>query len=466
MNTRGPRRSSGCEVAIDARGLCKHYRVFKGGDRGWLKYAISPFGDRTRFYDVNPALSEVNLVVAPGETVGIVGRNGSGKSTLLKTLAGVSLPTAGRVELNGQVRCLLGTGIGFHERLSGRENILFGSLVMGIPPATARARMDQIIDFAELWDFIEQPTMFYSSGMRARLALAVALQEVPDILMIDEALSAGDAYFQDKCVGRIEEVCSSGSTVLIVTHSVETVSELCSRAILLDRGRIVIDGAPDEVIDRYREHLVEQQQRRLASLDEHVEARPEPLSSTPLPASSKRLELVDSYMTGADGRRRTSFEHGEPVELHLKLRAVGRLPTLRFALDVFADSGPGVRIAQLGTEHLSAETHDLDGEYDLCVRWPANPLGSGNYYWTLRVGPFSQREARGSAEYLRTGKICAFRSASFPGHPLGALRHSILEPDTHYELKRVVESEEPATELVGQVKRIASVAADARGGRR
>src|SRR5437588_840437 len=151
-------------VAIEACGLSKGYRIFKGGDRGWLKSVLIPLGDRSRFYTVNHALCDVELRVRSGETVGIVGRNGSGKSTLLKALAGLTVPTAGTVEVRGHVRCILATGIGFHERLTGRENIVFGSLVMGIDPATVEHRMDRIIGFAELWDNIDQPTMFYSSG--------------------------------------------------------------------------------------------------------------------------------------------------------------------------------------------------------------------------------------------------------------------------------------------------------------
>jgi hypothetical protein len=312
--------------------------------------------------------------------------------------------------------------------------------------------------------------MFYSSGMRARLALAVALQEVPDILMLDEALAAGDAYFQAKCAERIREVCTSGSTVLIVTHSVETVIDVCARAILLDAGRIVIDSAPGEVVGRYRDLLVAQQRRRLESLEALARRGHERSAPAAGPVAARPLELVDSYMAGADGQRRSSFDHGEPLELHLRLRAARRLPRLRFALDLFADTDGGVRIAQLGTEHLSTDTRDLeiyplqdlDGEYDLSVRFPANPLGSGHYYWTLRVGPFSHRDAGGPAEYVSTGNLCPFASVSFPGHSLGALRQSILEPETTYELRRIDREEELPGEPRRGVERTAFLTADGR----
>jgi lipopolysaccharide transport system ATP-binding protein len=353
----------------------------------------------------------------------------------------VTEATAGEVYVDGKVRALLSTGVGFRGEFTGRENILFGSLIMGIPAEVARARMDDIIDFAELREHIDQPTMFYSSGMRTRLAFAVALQEQPEILMLDEALSAGDAFFQSKCAARINEICSGGGTVIVVTHSLQFIETMCNRAILLESGRIAASGDPATVVDRYRESLLEHEQSKLETI---------PVSIAGHAAGEKaaleergRVELLDAWMCGSDGERRQTFDHGEPLELHLRLAAEGRLPLLRFTLDVFANDS-GTRITNLGTEYLSSATGDLAifplpelaGEYDLCMRWPHNPLGSGNYYWILTVRAFdaSAVPEGASPEYLRTGRISPFRSLSFPRHPVGLLRLAIIEPEATFEL--------------------------------
>jgi len=166
--------------AVEARGLGKTYRVYKGHGRGWLQSVLLPFLSADRFSTASPALRGIDLTVERGEILGILGRNGSGKTTLLKVLAGMTQPTAGEVRINGYMRCMMGSGVGFNARLSGRENIVFGSIAMGIPRGTAEERMDSIIDFAELEEHIDTPTQYYSKGMRSRLALAAAARGARD----------------------------------------------------------------------------------------------------------------------------------------------------------------------------------------------------------------------------------------------------------------------------------------------
>lgn len=240
------------EPAIELVGVSKTYRVYHGHGRGWLASKLVPFASADRFSVANHALKDVELTVARGTILGVLGNNGSGKSTLMKLIAGVSLPTQGTIVVNGRSRCLLATGIGFNPLFTGRENIVYGSMAIGIDHRRAAERMDWIIDFAELRQQIDQPTMYYSAGMRSRLAFAVAFQDAPDVLVLDEALAVGDAQFQEKCSARIAEVCASGNTVLFVSHALPMVARLCTRAILFDKGLVIADGAPRDVVAQAR----------------------------------------------------------------------------------------------------------------------------------------------------------------------------------------------------------------------
>lgn len=428
---------SASEAAIVAERLCKTYRIYKGQDRGWLKSVLMPHRSE-RYYEPHEALVDVDLAIAPGEVVGILGRNGSGKSTLLRLLAGISLPSSGQVRVLGEVRSLLATGIHFNERFTGRQNILYGSAAMGISTELARERMDEIIEFSELGAAIDKPSRFYSAGMATKLSFAVAFQETPEVLLLDEALSAGDAFFQHKVDQRIREIVSSGSTVVMATHSFSAIEQLCTYAVLLEEGRVVADGDPAAVVEHYRDMMAEAEAERAKLLAAQHALAPEP----PAPSNQERrtrVELLDAKLCDESGTRRDSFDHGEPIELRLRLRSQGDLPLLRFTLDLMSEDF-GVRVANLGTEYLSAETRDLAifplelaGEHELTVRIPRNPFGSGLYWWSLSIRPF---DAGGSTtEYLRKSRLAPFRSVSFAGHDLGRLRRMLTEPEVTFSLE-------------------------------
>lgn len=198
------------------------------------------------------ALRDVSFVVNPGEVVGIVGRNGAGKSTLLKMLSRIVEPTEGKIRLMGRVASLLEVGTGFHPELSGRENIYLNGSIQGMRKTEIDAKFDQIVAFADIERFLDTPVKRYSSGMFVRLAFAVAAHLDPEILIVDEVLAVGDAQFQAKCLGRMKEVSgTAGRTVLFVSHNLAAVSALCSRVILLNKGRMVADGPTDEVLSQY-----------------------------------------------------------------------------------------------------------------------------------------------------------------------------------------------------------------------
>jgi len=212
------------------------------------------FRKRTSYHDFE-ALKGISFVIRAGETVAIIGRNGSGKSTILKIIAGVYRPTAGEVRVSGQVGALIELGAGFHPDLTGRENIVLNGLLLGISKREIQSREQQILDFAELGEFINSPVKQYSSGMFMRLGFAVATEIDPDILLIDEILAVGDESFQHKCAGWIEEFRRRGKTIVFVSHNLGAVRQICHRALLIDAGVVLADGPVHEVVARYEELL-------------------------------------------------------------------------------------------------------------------------------------------------------------------------------------------------------------------
>ena len=201
------------------------------------------------------ALRDVNLEIHPGETIGFLGVNGAGKSTLLKLTSRIIFPTTGTITANGRVASLLEVGTGFHPDLTGRENIHLNGSLLGMSRAEVKSKLDDIIEFAELKDFIDMPVKHYSSGMYMRLGFSVAAHVDPDILLVDEVLAVGDEAFQQKCQRRVEQLGKEGVTILFVSHDLEAVRRICQRAVWLDGGRICIDGPVEQVTDTYAGHL-------------------------------------------------------------------------------------------------------------------------------------------------------------------------------------------------------------------
>lgn len=249
------------DIAIRARGLSKCYPIFdRPEDR--LKQMLS-FG-RRKYYREFWALREVSFEVRKGEAVGIIGRNGSGKSTLLQIICGTLTPTSGVVQANGRIAALLELGSGFNPEFTGRENIYMNGTVLGLTKEEIRARFNDIVSFADIGNFIEQPVKTYSSGMYARLAFAVAINVDPDILVVDETLSVGDEAFQRKCLARIKQIRENGGTILFVSHATSTIVEVCNRAILIDQGERLITADPKTAVSLYQKMLYARPERLAA----------------------------------------------------------------------------------------------------------------------------------------------------------------------------------------------------------
>lgn len=240
------------DPAIIVRGVTKGFPVYAKPHHRLLQMA---FPGGTQWSREFRALTGVDLEISRGETVGIVGRNGSGKSTLLQIICGTLTPSAGEVEVRGRVAALLELGAGFNPEFTGRENVYLNGTVLGLTREQVEDRFEEMVAFADIGDFIDQPVKTYSSGMYVRLAFSVAIHVTPDILIVDEALSVGDEAFQRKCFARIDAIRDAGATVLFVSHSASTVVELCDRAILLDRGEVISSGTPRRVISQYQKLL-------------------------------------------------------------------------------------------------------------------------------------------------------------------------------------------------------------------
>lgn len=231
-----------------------HDRLLSASAVGAVRRAlISRVADEDR--DVHWALKDVSFEVAPGEALGIIGRNGAGKSTLLKIISRLTLPTSGRVIVRGRVGSMLEVGVGFNPELTGLENVFLSGVILGIPRREIRSKLEEMIDFSGVRPFIEVPVKRYSSGMRIRLAFAVMTTLEPELLLIDEVLSVGDAEFRRRSAAKMEDLIRSGRTVLFVSHSREIVERLCDRALELDRGRLVSIGATARVVEHYREAI-------------------------------------------------------------------------------------------------------------------------------------------------------------------------------------------------------------------
>ena len=254
------------------------------------------------------ALKDIDLRVEEGEILGIIGKNGAGKSTLLKVLARITRPTRGRIELNGTVASLLEVGTGFHYELTGRENIFLNGSILGMKRSDIRKKFDQILEFSGVEEFIDTPLKHYSSGMALRLAFSVAAHLSPQILLVDEVLAVGDAEFQKKCLGKMNEVARGGRTVLLVSHNLAEIRKLCTRCILLDGGEIILEGPPSLAIDQY-----------LADLHDRSKA------TIKLERPAEALIWGTTLTTMVNGIESSSMEFGDELSFLLGFRSSVRV---------------------------------------------------------------------------------------------------------------------------------------------
>lgn len=283
-------KTSSDHIAIRVSGLSKRYLI--GGEKkGTLTETLAGMiGAKNNRKEVFWALQDINFEVKKGEVIGIIGKNGAGKSTLLKILSRITQPTAGKVEINGRVASLLEVGTGFHPELTGRENIYLNGTILGMSRQEVKDKFEEIVEFSGVQKFIDTPVKHYSSGMYVRLAFAVAAHLEPEILIIDEVLAVGDVEFQKKCLGKMKEVAGEGRTVLFVSHNMAAVKSLCERAILLEKGKVVLSGSTSDCVARYQGYASNNE--LTGPILEFKEATIHGISST---ASIPGKEIIDEY---------------------------------------------------------------------------------------------------------------------------------------------------------------------------
>ncbi|HKY99201.1 MAG TPA: ABC transporter ATP-binding protein [Gemmatimonadaceae bacterium] len=357
-------------AAITTEGLGKRYEIGQRNREAYstLRDTIAN-GIRLRTRDAPPAtkefwaLRDVSFDVNQGDVVGIIGRNGAGKSTLLKLLSRITEPTTGRIRIRGRVASLLEVGTGFHPELTGRENIYLNGAILGMSRKEITAKFDEIVDFAEVEEFLETPVKRYSSGMYVRLAFAVAANLDPEVLIVDEVLAVGDSQFQRKCLGKMKDFSTSeGRTVLFVSHSMASVRALCTSALWLDHGQVRLRGSSLDVIRAYLESSMEEAEST-QSLEEIKRA----------PGQGERLMIT--RVTLNDGQ---SVQHGERLDVQIEYDL--REPAPDVAFGVGFSSPEGVRMLSIDSD-LGGERHDLAVPHSGSVRLslPSLRLQPGRY---------------------------------------------------------------------------------------
>jgi lipopolysaccharide transport system ATP-binding protein len=355
-------------ASVEVRGLGKAYRHYASP---WARLAewLLPFtGPR---HTKTWALREVSFEVAPGEAVGIVGFNGAGKSTLLKIVTGTTAPTEGSAKIEGRVAALLELGIGFHGDLSGRDNVLVAGQLLGYERAELERLLPEIEEFAEIGAYFDEPLRTYSSGMAMRLAFSVATAHRPEVLIVDEALSVGDAYFQHKSFARIRSFREQGTTLLIVSHDRFSIQTLCDRALLLHEGRLLREGRPDTVLDFYHAMMAE---RHTELIRQEVNAS----GVVQTVSGTGEAEILGIRLVDGQGRLAEAARVGESVEFVVRFRVNTALPAL--VVGLLIKDRLGHEMFGINSERLGMVTGALPAgsEHEFRLRLPMN-LGQGHY---------------------------------------------------------------------------------------
>lgn len=354
-------------TVLRVQNVGKAFRTYRSE---WHRFARW-FGLPVRPAEEAWVLRHVSFDIRPGEAIGIVGQNGAGKSTLLKIITGTLHPTEGQVQVNGRIAAILELGMGFNPELTGRQNVRHAAGLMGFSPEQIEAAMPDIEAFAEIGEYFDEPMRTYSSGMQMRVAFAVATAWRPDILIVDEALSVGDAYFQHKSFGRIREFREQGTTLLIVSHDRNAIQALCHRAILLERGTVIKDGNPEEVFDFYNALIAEKENSTVA-----VKKLDNGKAQTTSGTGEARVEEIVLY--NSKGEVAEYVGVGEPVELHVKVKVHRPIETLVLGYGIKDRLGQvmyGTNTWHTGQVIYKPRPGD---EYLFVIAFPAN-FGVGSY---------------------------------------------------------------------------------------
>lgn len=373
--------------AITVKDLKKVYKLYdKPSDR--FKEA---FGLTRKKAKEHYALNGVSLEIFQGETVGIIGTNGSGKSTILKIITGVLSPTSGEVNVNGRISALLELGAGFNMEYNGIENVYLNGTMMGFSQKEIDAKLPEILKFADIGDYVYQPVKTYSSGMFVRLAFAVAINIEPEILIVDEALSVGDVFFQAKCYHKFEEFKKMGKTIVFVSHDLSSISKYCDRVYLLNQGNLLGEGSPKEMIDAFKRVLVGQYEiHDKEDMDIHIPENV--LNPELLEYGTKQAEMTEFYITDDKGVKTTAVIKGTEFTIHVKVAFRDRI-----VAPIFAFSFKNIK----GTE--------ITGTNSMIEKAFLEPVEAG----TVKEVTFKQNMSLQGGEYLLSLGVTGYEGSEF-----------------------------------------------------
>ncbi|HSS20787.1 MAG TPA: ABC transporter ATP-binding protein [Pyrinomonadaceae bacterium] len=415
------------EPVIKVEGLSKKYQI--GAHRAsystlrdalaqWARAAMQS-GNSSPAAETIWALRDVSFEVSPGEVIGIIGRNGAGKSTLLKILSRITEPTSGRVQLYGRIASLLEVGTGFHPELTGRENIFLNGAILGMARAEIRRKFDEIVAFAEIEKFIDTPVKFYSSGMHVRLAFAVAAHLEPEILVLDEVLAVGDTAFQQKCLGKMRDVTRQGRTVLLVSHSMSTVSRLCKKTLWLDDGRLRETGPSDEVIQSY----LSARGNALASYTRN---------GTEAPADS-RVFITSGRILNHENQVAAVLDAQQPFSIEIEYE-VKKTTLVWVGFSISTRDGADIMAATDGDVDIYASNPREPGAYKSTCHFPEGLFNTGQ--WVLSL--FAARTTGGNVEildYCEYALSFGVENPSGVGSYMPKSRVGVISPRLDWELE-------------------------------
>jgi len=371
-------------ISVTAEDIVKYYKKYSHKHKFLtLKSALV---SRTLFSDLKKdekfaALKGVSFQVEEGKTLSIIGENGSGKSTLLKILAGISKPTAGTITTRGRISALIELGAGFHPEISGRENIFINGIILGLTKKKIHERIDKIVEFAELEDFIDNPVKSYSSGMYMRLGFSIAINVDPDILLIDEVLAVGDASFVPKCIDKINEFKRKGKTIIFVSHDLSTVDRISDEVIWLKEGNIEMQGYPKRVIDAYLEYIGKRDEKKAGII--HQEEEKESEENREKRWGSQEIEIHNVKMIDSSGNEKYIYTSDESFSIEFDVNAKIEEDDFVFGIGIF--NTEGVQCYGTNTFIEDFKSRSISGKGKIKINVPALNLINGSYFLNVAV---------------------------------------------------------------------------------
>ena len=382
--------------AIELVNVSKVYRKYGRKHFATLKSALlhRSILDELQPTDTFTALHDLSLAVPKGAAVGLIGRNGSGKSTALKLVSGITKPTTGTVTVRGRISALIELGAGFHPEISGRENVFINGIMLGLTKREIERRFDEIVEFAELKEFIDEPVKAYSSGMYMRLGFSVATHVDPDVLLVDEVLAVGDEGFTHKCLDKFADFKRRGKTVLLVTHQLNLVERFCDEAVWLDHGRKLGEGDPKRIVDAYVADVATEEDQYLATADEKAQQESEaaPPQAPPAPVDdptgdmmkategrwgTRQVEIAEVVLADASGEPSHVFQSGDVLQVRLNVRAAEPVSDIVFGVAIFNTEG----VCVYGTNTLIEEQAlaGINGDATVTLEFASIDLVEGTY---------------------------------------------------------------------------------------